>query len=126
MAADNLAMEARIKEDNRSNTEQAENRINTTMEARFTHVQSDITALNKASLEQAAKIDKLTEALINTEAGLVKARGMIQNTRNESDTDLYSRQVYIHNIAKLYPSLTDSWQICRPGPREDVANYLQV
>ena len=124
--ADNLAMEARIKEDNRSNTEQAENRINTTMEAKFSHVQSDITALNKASLEQAAKIDKLTEALINTEAGLVRARGMIQNSRNESDTDLYSRQVYIHNIAKLYPSLVDSWQICRPGPREDVANYLQV
>ena len=123
---DNLAMEARIKEDNRSSTEQAENRINNSMEAKFGHVQVDITALNKASLEQAAKIDKLTEALTNTEAGLVRARGLIQNSRNEADTDLYSRQVYIHNLAKIYPSLADSWQICRPGPREDVANYLQV
>ena len=125
MKTDNLAMEARIREDNRSNTEQVENRINTSMETRFGQVQADITALNKTSMEQAAKIDKLSEALTNTEAGLARARGLLQNNRNESDTDLYVKQVYCHNIAKIYPALEKAWQIHRPGPREDIANYIQ-
>ena len=124
--ADNLAMEPRIKQDNRVNTEQVENRINTTMEAKFSHVQEDITALNKASMEQAAKIDKLTDSLTRTEAELVKARGTIQNSQNETDTELYSKQVYVHNLAKLFPSLENTWQIRRPGPREEVANFLQI
>ena len=126
MASDNIAMEARIKQDNKDNTEQVENRITTAMEVKFTHVQSDITVLNKTSMEQAAKLDKLSESQTRTEAELVKTRGELTNAQNEEDADLYTRQCYIHNIAKLFPSLEDTWQIRKPGPREDVANFLQI
>ena len=126
MASDNIAMEARIKQDNKETTEQVENRITTAMEVRFTHVQSDITVLNKTSMEQAAKLDKLGESQTRTEAELVKTRGELTNAQNEKNADLYSRQCYVHNVAKLYPSLENTWQIRKPGTREDVANFIQI
>ena len=126
MASDNIAMEARIKQDNKETTEQVENRITAAMDVRFGHVQSDITVLNKTSMEQAAKLDKLAESQTRTEAELVKTRGEVTNSQNGIDVDLYSRQCYVHNFAKLFPSLENTWQIRKPGSREDVANFLQI
>ena len=126
MASDNIAMEARIKQDIRDITEQVENRLTIAMEGKFNYVQTDITALNKTTLDQAAKLEKLSESQTRTEAELVKTRGELTNTQNEVNTDLYNRQAYVHNISKIFPSLADARQIRKPGLREDVANFLEI
>ena len=124
--ADNIAMEARIKQDIRDITEQVENRLTIAMEGKFSYVQSDITTLNKTTLEQAAKLEKLSESQTRTEAELVKTRGKLTNAQNEENADLCNRQAYVHNISKLFPSLAEAWQIRKPGLREDVANFLEI
>ena len=123
---DIIAMEARIKQDIRDITEQVENRLTIAMEGKFSYVQSDITTLNKTTMEQAAKLEKLSESQTRTEAELVKTRGELTNAQNEENADLYNRQAYIHNISKLFPSLAEAWQIRKPGLREDVTNFLEI
>ena len=126
MTANILSMETRIKQDIRDTTEQVENRLTIAMEGKLNYVQTDINALNKTTLDQAAKLKKLGESLTRTEAELVKTRGELTNTHNEECADLYTRQCYIHNIAKLFPSIAEAWQIRKPGLREDVANFLEL
>ena len=126
MTANSLSMETRIKQDIRDITEQVENRLTIAMEGKLNYVQTDITALNKTTLDQAAKLEKLSKSQTRTEAELVKTRGELTNTQNEENADLYNRQAYIHNISKLFPSLAEAWQIRKPGLREDVANFLEI
>ena len=124
--ANSLSMEARIKQDIRETTEQVENRLTTTMQGKTDDLQADINSLKKANLDQAAELEKLRESHIKIEAEQARSRADLTNNQNEESIDLYNRQVYVHNLAKIFPSIANSKQIRNPGMREDIANFLEI
>ena len=96
------------------------------MQSKTDDLQADINSLKKANLDQAAELEKLRESQIRIEAEQARSRADLTNNQNEESIDLYNRQVYVHNIAKIFPSIANSRQIRNPGMREDIANFLEI